>query len=126
MKYFDENNEAVNIEQLKKELQNLQDEAIPTESEIEQDLEAAYQQSNAAVTGMSDMNFAGIGKNLLKKVKQAVCAVVGPNSSSEEIIDAIFDALVTLIPGGFLLKPLAKKLAKFLFDKGIGAFCKVA
>jgi hypothetical protein len=125
MKFFDENHEAVDIDQLKKELLDSHNEPLPTESELESDLEVAFQQGNTNVTGMADIDFSGIGGNLLKKIKRAVCAVVGPGSSSDEIIDAILDALVALIPGGFILKPLAKKIAKFIFDKGIGAFCAV-
>ncbi|GAA4321351.1 hypothetical protein GCM10023149_21170 [Mucilaginibacter gynuensis] len=123
MKFFDENNQPLDIDQLKKELRDLKDEPIPTESDLESDLEAAYQQGNTNVTGMAAISFLGIGGNLLKKIRRAVCAVVGPGSSADEIIDAILDELVKLIPGGFILKPLVKKIAKFIFDKGIGAFC---
>jgi hypothetical protein len=125
MKYYDENEDVLDIEQLKKELQNMQGEMAPTESDLETELEVAYQHANQQVTGMADINFAGIGKKLLKKIKSAICAIVGPDSSSDDIIDAILDALIALIPGGLLIKPLIKKLAKYIFDKGIGSFCAV-
>lgn len=125
MQAFNENNELININEFKADLLNLNDTPVPTEEELMSDLEQAYQQANANITGMSDISFAGIGSIILKKVKTFVCKVVGPNSSADDIIDAVLDALVTILPGGFLLKPLAKKLAKFIISTGINAFCQV-
>jgi hypothetical protein len=125
MQAFNESNELVNVDEFKSELLDLEDTSVPTEEEIIRDLEQAYQQGNANVTGMSDISFAGIGSSILQKVKGVICNVVGPNSSSGDIVDAVLDALVTILPGGFLLKPLAKKLAKFVLSTGINAFCQV-
>ena len=69
MQAFNEKNELVQVQDFKSELLNLNDTPNPTEEEIISDLEQAYQQGHATVTGMADLSFAGTGEKVLRKIK---------------------------------------------------------
>lgn len=139
MVLFNEKNEKLNIEDVKAELQNLDDVAVPTETEVKaalgdyfnqaHNLQAARLQFTAALapagTAVTASFLGGIGSKILAEIRKIICAVVGDGSTKDQILDAILSALSAIIPGGILIATIAKMVAKFIFSQGIGAFCAV-
>lgn len=67
--------------------------------------------------------FPKIGKDILDAIKKFVCGKGGNSSNSDEIIDAVLNAISSIIPGGIYLSPLVKKLVKYILSIGVDAFC---
>lgn len=136
---FNEKNEQLNIKDVKAELQNLDEIAVPTEDEVKtalgdyfnqaHGLQAARLQFTAALapagTIATSSFLGGIGGKILEEIRKVICAIVGDGSTKDQILDAILSALSAIIPGGILITAIAKIVAKFIFSQGIGHFCAV-
>ena len=139
MLLYNEKYQEIDIDVLKKELKNDPDmAAAASQEEIENELGSYYNQAfalEAKAYGFNTMsletadalNFSlrGTGKKILEKIKKFVCSILSGESTINEIIDAVLDALASIIPGGIIIKSLVKKLLKFILDKGITKFCSI-
>ncbi|MGM9510475.1 hypothetical protein ACS5NO_22265 [Larkinella sp. GY13] len=138
----DENLKLIDVDQLKKELlDDIENEDIASEKEVEDDLGQMYLSASNATSQLyykddKIANFASeralsfslpkAGRNILKKVKEFICSFLNEGSTASEIIDAILDAIASIIPGGVIIKGIIKKLVRFILSKGIGVFCNIA
>jgi hypothetical protein len=135
MLLFNEQHEQLDAETLKAELADLDNVPTLTDEEVEATLQNYYQQALqlegdhfgfktefAEATEMA--LFPGIGK-LLEKIRKFICGFLTPNSTSDEIINAILQAIAAIIPGGIVIKPLLQLIIKYILSKGIGTFCPV-
>ncbi len=113
----------------KAELKDLSNVPLVSEEQLNLELKDGYEKAHSlemASMGTMSAGLFGVSiPDILKKVKKFICSIINENSTLEEIVDAVLQALSSIIPGGILLKPLIKKLVKFIFEKGVGAFCAV-
>lgn len=134
MLLFDENYNQLDAKELVKEFGNLDDVTTPTESELEQELGKYYEKAlqaeaksnNFAISFTSNFAAAINVGGILKKIKDFICRVLTGSSTVEDIIEAVLDALSSIIPGGIILKPIVKKIVKYILSKGIDTFCAVS
>ncbi|AMR32735.1 hypothetical protein A0256_15540 [Mucilaginibacter sp. PAMC 26640] len=66
----------------------------------------------------------GLG-GILNQIRDFVCGIVNEGSTTQEIIDAILEAISTIMPGGIIIRLFIKPAIKYILSKGIGAFCHV-
>jgi hypothetical protein len=136
MLLFNEQHQPLNIEDIKAEFANLDTTGAPDEQEVENALGEYYQkalqlegnkfQFQASFAPAAEaMGLFPIGKGILDAIKKAICSVLNDNSTSEEILSVILDALASIIPGGIFIKHIAQLLVKFIFAKGIKNFCAI-
>lgn len=136
---FNEQNEQLNIGDVKAGLKNLKSVPMPTLAEVQTALGNYYNQAldkqsarfNAKATlapaGAAQADFlGGIGGKILDEIKKIICAILNGNSTEDEIIQAVLSALATIIPGGIFIKALANIVVKYLLSLGINSFCGVA
>ena len=141
MLLFNENHKQLNVSHIKEELRNTADTVVLSTEEMETELGDYYNQAlklegdkyqfsikfNAAALSNDFFDpgtfFPKIGNDILKAIKKFVCQKVNGSSTSDEIIDAVLDAVSSIIPGGIFLKPLVKKLVKYILSIGVDAFC---
>jgi hypothetical protein len=140
MLLFNQNHEQLNVGDIKAELENVDHTEVLSTKELENELGDYYNQAlklegnkyqfttkfaNAATDNflVSESFFPKIGQDILEAIKKFVCGKVDGSSTSSEIIDVILDAIVSIIPGGILLKPIVKKLVKYILSIGISNFC---
>ncbi len=118
---------ADEIQSLKKELLDTDQVESLSEEQLTKDLANYYQTAHTLEMqsmGMVTTQLFGINiPDILKRIKKFICSKVGAGSSRDEIVDAIIEALAGIIPGGVIIKALAKKLVKYILDKGIDTFC---
>lgn len=139
MLLFNENHEQLNVSNIKEELKNVDNTPVLSIEEIKNELGNYYNQAlklegnkyqfstkfTAAADDFLDPEafFPKIGKDILDAIKKFVCRKVGNSLNSDEIIDAVLDAVSSIIPGGIYLSPLVKKLVKYILSIGVDAFC---
>jgi hypothetical protein len=135
MVLYNENYELISqveIDAFKKELELTSDKTAQNQGEIEADLEKYYVEADQIVKkhyGMpidSTRAFLGIGKGLLKKIKDLFCRFMGVDSTASEIIDKILEALASFIPGGVFIKWLASKIIRYFLNMGYNTLCPAA
>lgn len=138
----DENLDLINSSELKNELlDSMEDVELASEQEIEKDLASMYLAASNATTALYykkdkiaglvsqkalSFSFPKAGKNVFGKIKEFICKFLNEGSTTSDIIDAILDAIASIIPGGVIIKGIIKKLVKFILNKGIGSFCTIA
>lgn len=120
-----ENQELVNVEELKISLLDLKNIPDTSSEELNKELENLYSMALAKETGENVMIAGTVVGDLLRKIKKFVCSKIDENSTTEEIIDAILQALASIIPGGIIIKLLVEKLVKFILTQGITNFCSI-
>jgi len=136
---FNEQNEQLNIGDVKAGLKDLKNVPTPTLADVEAALGNYYSKAldmqsarfNAKATlapaVASQANFlGGIGGKILGELKKLLCGFLDGNSTEDEIIQAVLSALATIIPGGIFIKALANIVVKYLLSIGIKDFCAVA
>lgn len=114
------------------------EEALASEDEIALDLgenykEAAEAASNnllasaAAVNAARNANFSPLltGRRIWERLRAYLCKVLNAASTAEDIIEAILDFLVGIIPGGMVLKAIVRKILKYFINRGYEALCPV-
>lgn len=140
MLLYDENLQQLNVAELKAELLDVTDVADISEDELELQLSEYYSNSLAldtaqyqlqvivspSILGIAEFSFSGIGRRILGKIKDFICRLLNPDSGIPDLIDAIVDAIASIIPGGIIFKGVVKKVVKFIISQGIGAFCRFA
>ncbi len=134
---FNEQHQPLSIEDAKAQLASSAN-AAPTLSEVKAALGNYYEQalqlqgdrleikfSAAPLTaGIGHASFlSGIGGKILDEIKKLICPLLDGNSTEDEILTAILNALAIIIPGGVLIKALASIVIKYLLATGIAAFC---
>ena len=140
MLLFNEQNEQLNILNVKADLQNLGNVQTPSLDDLKTELGNYYNQalqlqgskyqfsspmiSTIALTDQSAF-LGGIGGKILAEIKKIICSVLNGSSTSSDILDAVLNALSAIIPGGIFIKTIAEKLVKYLLSTGITAFCAV-
>jgi hypothetical protein len=124
-------------EQVKQELMEDLDEVnVPTKDELTKELGSHYILANRmalgnygliadmkTVSGNKSFSLAKLGESILEKIKKAICAVLKGGSTVSDVIDAVLDAISSIIPGGVLIKSLLKKLVKYILSIGVNKFC---
>ena len=138
MLLFNEKNEQLNIGDVKTGLKNLDDVAMPTLEEVKTALGNYYKQAlqlqsanfqvkaelAPMVAAVPDASFlGGIGGKILDEIKKIICGVLDGNSTQDDIIQAVLNALAGIIPGAIFIKALANIIVKYLLSTGITAFC---
>lgn len=136
--YKDEKNQPIKIDELVSEVQNDQTHA-PTKDALEKELAAFYlqhQTSQFASFNLEDSTVSSImaaatphklliGGGIWEKIRAFICKVLKPNSTIEEIIQAVLDTLADIIPGANLIKALVRKIVKYILSIGIPKLCPV-
>lgn len=131
--------QPLDIEQLKKEiLSEYTQEAIPESKEIENDLADLYLKAftanaspffnlSEATKENLTAEYAGAlaGSGIWQRVRRIICKILNHASTAEEIIDAILEALASVIPGGIILKKIAMKILRYILNQGVLAFCSI-
>lgn len=133
-----ERNELIDVQSLKAELANFTEAELLSQDEMEAELSTYYMSAlnddcnmygvaSPALTAMAadDFSVRRIGRGILRRIKEFICKVLGEDATVDQIIDAILNALATIIPGGRIIAFLVKKLIRFVIDLGIGKFCAI-
>ena len=71
------------------------------------------------------VNRRKVGKRLLGRLYDYICKKLTANSSKDEIIEIILEALTALLPGGKIIKRIVERIIKFIINSGIALICKV-
>lgn len=113
-------------------------EALASEDEIALDLGENYQEaaeaasndlleSAAAVNAARNANFSPLltGRRIWERLRAYLCKVLNAASAAEDIIEAILDFLIGVIPGGMVLKGIVRKILKYFINRGYEALCPV-
>ena len=79
----------------------------------------------AGIHAPSMLGLRKIGKWVLSQVQNILCENGKANGTLDEIIGAVIDALVSIIPAGKLILLVIRKVAKYIFDLGGTAFCEL-
>lgn len=135
MLLFNEKHEQLNADAVAADLANLDDVATPTGDEVEAILQDYYKQALqlegarygfkaefAAPAALAA--FPGIG-SILDAIRKFICGIVNEGSTTQQIIDAILQAIASVIPGGIIINLLVKPVIKYILSIGIKAFCPV-
>lgn len=133
--------ELIDPKKLKEELlKDFKNTDLVDEESIENDLAHMYLSASNATASLYYTNekiadfasnralafsFPLAGKNILGKIRDFICKFLNEGSTASDIIDAILEAIASIIPGGVIIKGILKKLIRFILNKGIGSFCKV-
>jgi len=138
MLLVNENHQQINVDELKASLKEIDTNEVPTQEDLEKELGNYYGQALQTDTlqyglqGVTTQSFAtqafspgGIGGKILAAIKKFICGILDGNSTEDEIIDAILNAIASIIPGGVILKPIVEKIVKYIISQGISAFCAV-
>lgn len=138
MKVFNEKDELVQIDQLVVDLSNIDRVPVLSEEEIENELESYFQQANQLQMrslGMDDAQseqfaamyttagISGWGKKVWKKIKKILCAVLNEGSTAAEIIKAVLEAIIGVIPGGIIIKKIVEKIVAYVLSLGYQRLC---
>jgi hypothetical protein len=135
MYLVDENYQPLSVEDVKAYLLNLDDVEDTDEETLDAELGSYYAQALQIeaskrnfqaqfLTVSAEGFFPGIG-SILDSIRRFICNIIKETSTRDEIIDAILDAISGIIPGGILLKPILKKLVKYILNLGFDGFCPV-
>lgn len=135
MLLFNEQHAQLNPQEVAAELANLDGVETPTTQETESLMEEYYKRAlqlegahfgfNTSFAASAELGaFPGFG-NILDAIRKFICGIVNENSTTQEIIDAILQAIATIIPGGIIINLLVKPLIKYILSLGIKAFCPV-
>lgn len=131
--------QPIDVDALKQSLKNLDDVSEPTQEELEQELGDYYdttltvdaasrnyvvKYNNANLMATANL-FSVNGNSIFTRIRQAVCAAINALSSVDEIIDAILNAIASIIPGGVIIEWIIKRLVKFFLNKGFAWLCPV-
>ncbi|XZF12386.1 hypothetical protein ACTHGU_11385 [Chitinophagaceae bacterium MMS25-I14] len=137
----DEKGMNINADGLKEDLLRSIDETPDvSQEELENDLSGYYQAAltqdmrlnGADETGLRNLNMAAavaiwpFGKNILSRIRKFICKVLNGSSTTGDIIDAVLDAIASIIPGGIVIKAIIRKIVKYVLNQGVNAFCQIA
>ncbi|MFP9116515.1 hypothetical protein ACLI08_01880 [Flavobacterium sp. RNTU_13] len=113
-------------------------EALVTEGEIAEELGENYRaaaalSSNSLLMSATEVNTARessfsaafTGGNIWQRLRRYLCKVLNAASAAEDIIDAILNFLIGVIPGGMVLKGIVRKILKYFINRGYEALCPV-
>ncbi len=131
--------EPLDYNVLKSELLNdIENEPNPTLNEAKEALAQMYSQASEATaqlyysnlesfTQAKNLNFSFslAGFNLWEKLRKFLCKFLSADSTSAEIIDKIVEFVVSVIPGGIIIKYLLKKLVRYVLDLGYAQLCPI-
>jgi hypothetical protein len=129
-----ETQEEVEVGELRAAIspKNISKDKLPSRAQVEKELEKNYHKALAAQTkkfGFDEppaMFLGGFGNKILDHVRNLVCKNVTGEMEPDDVVTMIIEALTTIIPGGFLMKPVVKLVTKFILGQGIVAFCSVS
>ncbi|KOS06544.1 hypothetical protein AM493_11240 [Flavobacterium akiainvivens] len=65
------------------------------------------------------------GRGLWRKLIRFLCKVLNATSTAGDILAAILDFIVSVIPGGIVFKGIIKKILKYFLNKGYNTLCPV-
>ncbi len=123
------------VDELKAEVKTMD---LVSEAELKYALSQMYLESSKVVTPLYfsiseeyseakaisfDRN--ATGNNLWEQIRSYTCKVLHRDSNSSEIIKAILDAIIMIIPGGIIIKILVKVVVKFFLDNGYAKLCPI-
>jgi len=142
MYLFDENFAPIDVEALKDELKEDQLKDTWTdeidEGELEYELAEMYltaadatahsyysSEKLARLASERALAFspALAGKNIFRRVRTFVCKFLKEGSTLGEIVDAVLEALSSILPGGIIIEKVVKKLVRFIINRGLTRFC---
>lgn len=119
-------------------LNSYANETDPSEDEIEEGLGQNYLEAANAVTPVYyefATNFIASretnysihfgGRNIWQRLKAFLCKVLNATSTAGDIIDAVVEFLLSIIPGGIVFKAIVKKIIKYFLNRGYAAMCPV-
>lgn len=131
MLLFNEKHEQLNADAVAADLANLDNVATPTDDEVEAILQDYYKQAlqlegahRGFTASFAAPAFPGIG-SILDAIRKFICGIVNEGSTTQQIIDAILQAIASVIPGGIIINLLVKPIIKYILSVGIKAFCPV-
>jgi ABC-type amino acid transport substrate-binding protein len=138
MLLFNEKHEQLDIKDVKAKLQNLENVPTPSLQDVQTalgdyysqalQLQGANYQFKAALTpsvALADQAafLPGIGGKILEELKKIICAILNGASTTSDILEAVLNALASIIPGGAFIETLAKIVVKYLLSQGVDSFC---
>lgn len=87
-----------------------------------------FLESAIEVNAARESNFSVVftGRRIWERIRQQLCKVLTAASAIEDIIDAILDVLIGIIPGGIVFKGVVRKVLKYFLNRGYEALCPVA
>ena len=103
---------------------------VPDLSELEADLSEYYIQADQADKSQYNLNglapvAANFGGSIFEKIRKFVCSILSADSTAQDIIDAILDAVSSIIPGGVFIGWIVKKAIRYILNLGYQALCPV-
>lgn len=130
---------SINVEAYKADVfATYLDEADLTEDELYAAIGDNYRQaaevssnnlleSAIKVNAARESNFSILftGRSIWEKVRKHLCKVLTAATVIEDIIDAILDVLIGIIPGGIVFKGVVRKVLKYFLNRGYEALCPV-
>jgi len=140
MVLFNEQHQQLNVKDVKAELKKSSQGPAPKVEEVKIALGNYYHQAlqlqgarlqfkaelaPAAASAIQGSFLPSIGGKILDEVKKIICGILDGSSTKDQIIQAVLDALASIIPGGIFIKTLANTLVKYLLSKGIASFCAI-
>jgi hypothetical protein len=138
MLLFNEQHAQLNIKDVMAELKNLNDVPTPTIEDVQTALGNYYNQALqlqaakyqfkaelAPTTAVANQAafLPGIGGKILAEIKKIICGILDGSSTEDQILQAVLNALASIIPGGVFIKALANIVVKYLLSTGITKFC---
>jgi len=140
MLLFNEKNKQLTFEEVKAELKDVNAGPAPSIEDVKKALGQYYSQAlelqagkfrakaelKPAVGSTNQAAFlSGIGGGILDEIKKIICGILDGSSTQDEILQAVLDALVKILPGGIFIAALAKIIVKYILSTGIANFCPV-
>ena len=139
MYLLNEQLQPINADTFKKEiLAEIDKQSTVTEAEIEAELANGYLAGISSTAKMisrtpdlfeaaSKVNFSPqlAGSNIWEKVRIHLCRILKKDSTASEIADAIIDVLISIIPGGVIIKIVVKKILRYVLDMGYDRLCPI-
>ncbi|MFI5163424.1 MAG: hypothetical protein ACHQHN_19250 [Sphingobacteriales bacterium] len=140
MLLFNEKNKQLTFEEVKAELKDVNAGPAPSIEDVKKALGQYYSQAlelqtvkfqtKATLTPLTastnhDAFLRGFGGGILGELKKIICGILDGTSTEDQIIQAILDALIKIIPGGVFFAALAKIIVKYILSTGIAKFCAV-
>jgi len=140
MLLFNEKNKQLTFEEVKAELKDLNTGPAPSIEDVKKALGQYYSQAlelqavkfqakaelrPLAASTNHNAFLAGFGGDILGELKKIICGILDGTSTEDQIIQAVLDALVKILPGGVFIAALAKIIVKYILSTGIAKFCAV-
>ena len=136
MLLFNEQHQQLNVQEVKAALKDLNDVPTLTQSEVQKTLGTYYQNAldlegrkyqfkTDFETQSAESFLPRIGSGIWDTIRKFICGIVNGSSSSDEIIEAILQAISSIIPGGTIIIGLVKMVVKYILSIGIDKFCAV-